>query len=143
MGCHDSSAVPLCRRLAVGFRQRAAGGRNREAPEEPKPIFARQGRFSIPFRVDAPAEVAPPAKVRLFVSEDGGTRWHLDAEVPPSQQRFDFRSLHDGEYWFTIRSIDAQGRSYPDGAYEPQLRVIVDTLAPRLEFRPCAEPAAR
>ena len=78
--------------------------------------------------------VAPPAKVRLFVSEDGGTRWHLDAEVPPSQQRFDFRSLHDGEYWFTIRSIDAQGRSYPDGAYEPQLRVIVDTLAPRLDL---------
>ena len=104
------------------------------APEEPKPIFTRQGRFSIPFRVDAPAEVAPPAKVRLFVSEDGGTRWHLDAEVPPSQQRFDFRSLHDGEYWFTIRSIDAQGRSYPDGAYEPQLRVIVDTLAPRLDL---------
>ena len=104
------------------------------APEEPKPIFTRQGRFSIPFRVDAPADVAPPAKVRLFVSEDGGTRWHLDAEVLPSQQRFDFRSLHDGEYWFTIRSIDGQGRSYPDGAYEPQLRVVVDTLAPRLDL---------
>ena len=102
----------------------------------PKPIFTRQGRFAIPFQVETPpAKVSPPTKIRLFVSENEGHNWHLDGEVAPTEKGFDFRTAHDGEYWFTIRSVDAQGRSYPDGAYDPQLRVIVDTLAPRLDLR--------
>jgi hypothetical protein len=101
----------------------------------PPAIYTRQGRFAIPFRIDAPADVSPPTKVRLFISEDAGAKWHLESEIIPTEQKFDFRSSHDGEYWFTIRSVDAQGRSYPDGAYEPQLRVVVDTLAPRLDLK--------
>ena len=110
-----------------------------ETPESetvPKPIFTRQGRFAIPFRIETPAaNVSPPTKIRLFVSENEGRNWHLEGEVSPAEKGFDFRSAHDGEYWFTIRSVDAQGHSYPEGAYDPQLRVIVDTLAPRLELR--------
>jgi len=107
-----------------------------ESETAPKPIFTRQGRFAIPFRVENPApNVSPPTKIRLFVSENEGHNWHLDGEVAPTEKGFDFRTSHDGEYWFTIRSVDAQGHSYPDGAYDPQLRVIVDTLAPRLELR--------
>jgi hypothetical protein len=117
----------------------AGTARPEEAPESetvPKPIFTRQGRFAIPFRVEIPAaNVSPPTKIRLFVSENEGRNWHIDGEVLPTEKGFDFRSAHDGEYWFTIRSVDAQGHSYPDGAYDPQLRVIVDTLAPRLDLR--------
>ncbi len=113
--------------------------RPEESPESetlPKAIYTRQGKFAIPFRIETPAaDVLPPVKVRLFVSENEGRNWHLEGEVKPNEQRFDFPSAHDGEYWFTIRSIDAQNRSYPDGAYDPQLRVIVDTLAPRLDLR--------
>ncbi len=40
---------------------------------------------------------------------------------------------HDGEYWYSIRTVDAQGGTHPDGPLEPQLKVTVDTVAPRLE----------
>ncbi|HTU27666.1 MAG TPA: hypothetical protein VMF30_19805, partial [Pirellulales bacterium] len=126
--------------VAAALLLALAGGVRSEEPTEheslPQAIYTRQGRFAIPFRVETPAANVPaPAKIRLFVSENGGRNWHLDAEVSPTEKNFDFRTAHDGEYWFTIRSVDAQGRSYPDGAYDPQLRVIVDTLAPRLDLR--------
>ena len=123
---------PCCLPWPASLGQR----RRQRAKPCPNRSYTRQGTFAIPFRVETPpADVSPPTKVRLFVSENEGHNWHLDGEVAPTKQAFDFRSSHDGEYWFTIRSIDGQGRSYPDGAYDPQLRVIVDTLAPRLDLR--------
>ena len=122
--------------LLLALAGTAAPEETPDAEAMPKPIYTRQGKFAIPFRIETPAaNISPPVKVRLFVSENEGRNWHLEGEVKPTEQRFDFPSSHDGEYWFTIRSVDAQGRSYPDGAYDPQLRVIVDTLAPRLDLR--------
>ena len=75
-----------------------------------------------------------PAEVRLFVSEDLGLKWRNEAQVKPEQQSFGFRAPHDGEYWFSIRTIDKLGHSHPEGAYEAQLQVIVDTITPRLDL---------
>ncbi len=109
----------------------ASGG----AASPPQPVYTRQGVFSIPFRIDGMETGGPqPAEVRLFVSEDLGLKWRNEAQVKPEQQSFGFRAPHDGEYWFSIRTIDRQGHSHPEGPYEAQLQVIVDTITPRLDL---------
>ena len=79
--------------------------------------------------------VEQPVEVQLFVSEDHGKKWRLEAKVEPPKKEFSFDTGgRDGEYWFSIRTVDRQGRSHPDGGHQPQLRVVVDTMAPRLEL---------
>lgn len=97
-----------------------------------EPIFTRQTAFSIPFQVDQ-AAATPPVVVQLYVSPDRGGRWDLYDKVKPDRTSFIFRAPHDGEYWFCIRSTDQQGNSMPAGPYTPGLKVIVDTLGPRLD----------
>ncbi|HEY1785057.1 MAG TPA: hypothetical protein VGG30_05880, partial [Pirellulales bacterium] len=105
------------------------------APAAPQPVYTRQGVFSIPFRIDGMQSDGPqPAEVRLFVSEDLGLKWRGEGQVKPDQKSFGFRAPHDGEYWFSIRTIDRQGHSHPEGPYEAQLQVIVDTITPRLDL---------
>ena len=105
------------------------------APAQPQPVYTRQGVFSIPFRIDGMDGGGPqPAEVRLFVSDDQGQKWRGEGRVKPDQQSFGFRAPHDGEYWFSIRTIDKQGHSHPEGPYEAQLQVIVDTITPRLDL---------
>jgi hypothetical protein len=45
-----------------------------------------------------------------------------------------FRAERDGEYWFMVRTQDAQGRILPDRPNEPELKVLVDTAQPLLEL---------
>ncbi len=106
-----------------------------EAPSPASPVYTRQGVFSIPFRIDGTDPNGPqPAEVRLFVSEDQGLKWRAEGRVKPDQQSFGFRAPHDGEYWFSIRTLDRQGHAHPEGPYESQLQVIVDTITPRLDL---------
>lgn len=104
----------------------------RAAEPDVTPIATRQTAFSIPFKVDRTA-ATPPEEVHLHVSPDRGGRWDLYDKVKPDRGSFVFRAPHDGEYWFSIRSVDRQGIVTPSGAFTPGLKVIVDTLAPRLD----------
>lgn len=97
-----------------------------------QPIATRQTAFSIPFQVDRAAP-NPPAEVQLHVSADRGARWDVYDKVKPDRGSFVFRAPHDGEYWFCIRSLDKQGTVAPAGQLTPGLKVVVDTLAPRLD----------
>ena len=105
------------------------------AEELPHLQYARQAVFAIPFQIDPPAPgQQPPAAVELHVSTDGGQTWQKQAQAAPLERRFNFHAQRDGEYWFCVRTTDALGRLYPPGPLRPELRVIVDTLAPRLEL---------
>ncbi|HEV3024778.1 MAG TPA: hypothetical protein VGX76_20015, partial [Pirellulales bacterium] len=75
-----------------------------------------------------------PVEVQLHVSTNQGMTWEVVGRVKPEKGGFQFRAAHDGEYWFSIRTLDKQGAIRPDGALEPQLQVIVDTVAPRLDL---------
>jgi hypothetical protein len=95
----------------------------------------RQTFFRIPFDTD-PGE-RRLQQVELYVSADEGRSWHYVASVPPERRGFDFRAERDGLYWFTVRTIDLQGRPYPatvDGA-QPLLKVAVDTQPPSIMLR--------
>jgi len=56
------------------------------------------------------------------------------SHVKPEKGSFVFRAPHDGEYWYCIRTVDKRGQVRPDVPFTPQLKVVVDTVAPRLDL---------
>ncbi len=101
----------------------------------PPAIAWRQNAFSIPFKVAPPTGAdQQPAEIRLYVSTNQGAKWDLAQTVAPTATNFTYRAPADGEYWFLIRSVDHKGQVQPELGDKPELRVIVDTVAPRLDL---------
>ena len=97
------------------------------------PLYAtRQNVFAIPFTLDR--RIAQPVEVHLYVSTDQGATWQLSSRQPPSARQFTFRSRSDGEYWFSSRTLDASQQASSPGPLRPELRVVVDTVPPQIEF---------
>ena len=127
----------------LGWRASAApqdGAPPASAPTQPPPAVTpivtatRQNAFTIPFRIEPTQNPSQqPVEVQLHLSTNQGTSWEIASRVKPDKGSFVFRAPHDGEYWYSIRTVDAQGVSRPEGPLQPQLKVIVDTVAPRLE----------
>lgn len=107
----------------------------------PEPIYWKQHLFLIPYQWGSAAEPGAARAVWLFLSKDRGASWQKISEAKPDVKAFNYRAEGDGEYWFAVRTFDKQGRAWPQGPYQPELRVIVDTTLPRIdELR--AQPAA-
>lgn len=96
-------------------------------------LYSKHRNFKIPFNVDE-SDKEKLREVQLWVSEDKGVGWETKSRITPEQPpSFSFRSSHDGEYWFAVRTIDLSGRALPErGEVEPSLKVIVDTVPPSL-----------
>lgn len=104
-------------------------------PTTPAPVYTNKTRFRIPFRYDAAELQSLGAReIRLLVSKDQGLTWNPVQTVSPEAGKFQFQAPGDGEYWFMVRTIDAQNRQHPDGTTEPGLQVVVDTTSPRLDL---------
>jgi hypothetical protein len=90
-------------------------------------IYSRQPVFRIPFEIDAGERRLQ--EITLYVSADQGQTWEKVSSVRPEERGFQFRATHDGLYWFTVRTVDVDGRVYPTTvqALRPQLKVFVDT----------------
>ena len=106
------------------------------------PLYTRQAVFAVPFQIDRVAGSAQGASnVQLHVSEDEGQSWRLYEQVAPGASKFTFRAPHDGDYLFFVRTMSASGKLQPAGAPAPELHVVVDTLAPRLEIEANQSPS--
>jgi hypothetical protein len=72
-------------------------------------------------------------EVQLWV-KSGAEPWVMKDAAPPAQTHFSFRAPQDGEYWFTIVTVDKNGKATPtDVSREPPaFIVVVDTAAPEL-----------
>ncbi len=102
----------------------------------PTPYFTRQPSFIIPFiPPTAAAGEQEVVEVRLLVSTDYGATWTPIDRVEPRKASFTYRPPHDGEYWFAFQAADRQGRIRPEKPTSPAVRVVVDTLPPRLELK--------
>jgi len=102
-------------------------------PAPSAPLFTRQTLFSIPFRMDARDPGSRDVvEVQLYVSTNGGVTWRLYSRGEPQRGNFLFRAGGDGEYWFLLRTVDRAGKTRPETASQPGLRVIVDTVAPQM-----------
>jgi hypothetical protein len=118
--------------LAPAYSQSAPEGTS-AADVLPEPVYWKQTLFLIPYQFSSAAEPGAAQAVWLFVSQDRGASWQKISEARPHVKSFNYRAAGDGEYWFAIRTLDHQGRSWPTGPYQPELRVIVDTTMPRIE----------
>jgi hypothetical protein len=99
----------------------------------PEPIYWKQDLFLVPYHWGSAAEPAAARAVSLFVSKDRGTTWQKLSDARPEVRAFNYRAEGEGEYWFAIRTQDHQGRVWPAGPYQPELRVIVDTTMPKVD----------
>ncbi len=102
----------------------------------PEPIATRQTLFAIPFRIDpADQPSREPVEVQLYVSGDRGASWQRYWKpVEPERRRFMFRAGADGEFWFLVRTLDRSGRLWPQRPNTPELKVVVDTMPPKLQL---------
>jgi hypothetical protein len=107
--------------------------RSQPAATLPEPIYWKQHLFLIPYQWGSAAEPGAARAVWLFVSKDRGASWQKISEAKPDVKAFNYRAEGDGEYWFAVRTFDKLGRAWPQGPYQPELRVIVDTTQPRIE----------
>jgi hypothetical protein len=99
-------------------------------------LYSRQPVFRIPFETEGNDRRLQ--EIQLYVSEDQGQTWQKAGSARPGERGFNFRSDRDGMHWFTVRTIDLEGRSYPPTLQgtQPQLKVCVDTQPPVVVLRP-------
>src|SRR5205085_9846805 len=59
--------------------------------------------------------------------------WTLKERVPGTQPFFTFRTTQEGEYWFSVVTVDRSGRAVPaDISKEPPgLIVVIDSTPPQ------------
>jgi hypothetical protein len=103
------------------------------APMMPEPIYWKQHLFLIPYQWSSAAQSGAAQSVILYVSCDRGASWQKISEAKPQVKAFNYRAEGDGEYWFAVRTLDNRGRVWPEGTYQPELRVVVDTTIPRID----------
>jgi len=131
MGRESMARLGLWVVLAMGLGALAFAA---EAPL-PAPIPSRQTLFGIPFRIDTSnPRLPPPRAVQLYCSKDLGVTWDLYGTVEPSAGSFLFRAPADGEYWFSIHTVSAAGQVQSQKPGRPGLRVLVDTVPPRVQL---------
>lgn len=100
------------------------------AAQLPEPVYWAQQLFLIPYKWDSGTISSDAAAVKLFLSQDGGATWNQIADAKPEVQFFNYHAPGDGEYCFSIQTIDTTGRTCPEGPHQVELRVIVDTQNP-------------
>lgn len=100
-------------------------------------IFFQHREFKIPFNNDPKSNVR---QVKLYVSTDNGQNWKLTATAVPEEKHFRFSTPQDGFFCFAVQTVDDQNKMTPPGveALRPNLKVIVDTLAPLVRVQPLA-----
>ncbi len=100
----------------------------------PPLVPSRQNVFTIPFSVTPPRTPAEaPREAVLYVSRDRGATMQEASRVEPRLRRFTFRAPADGEYWFTVKTVDHMGQMVSTKNSGPDLRVLVDTVQPELQ----------
>ncbi|MEZ6045553.1 MAG: hypothetical protein R3C11_08235 [Planctomycetaceae bacterium] len=109
------------------------GGASLDASE---PLFAKSNRFQIPYQYDA-AEMQrmEAVEIQLHVSQDQGQTWHKVLSVSPETGRFDYKAPHDGEFWFSVKTLNRRQQLIPSEANTvPELKVVVDSEEPLLNL---------
>jgi len=124
-----ASGEPLRAQLATG------SGASSSAAGLPPVVYWGQDVFIIPYQWSARTDPTSASEVILYMSGDMGASWSEVTRARPDVRSFLYRSTGDGEYWFAVRTLDRQGRMWPAGGYQPELRVVVDTKIPTARFQ--------
>ncbi len=123
-----------------------AGGVAQENTFEPlqrtvKVLSTNLDGFGIPFKVAN--DSGQFIEVQLYISRDRGQSWTFHSRQPTSAREFPFEADGDGEYWFAIKTLDRDRRLVPDGDARAELKIVVDSEKPKLEFQIQSDAAGR
>jgi hypothetical protein len=102
----------------------------------PKQHFTRSQSFDLPIVMEQDYRVTL-SEIRLYVRTPT-TPWKLQESVAPHSTRFNCKVTQDGEYWYTLATVDKAGRMTPPdvGLEPPSQRVMVDTMPPAIQANP-------
>jgi hypothetical protein len=130
-----SQLVALALLLVPALLMPAVQGQGPAGSSGPKRVYTQKTNFKLPIRIDD-RDRANIQEVRLYVKFGQGGVWQ-PITVPPSQSVFNYQATQDGEYWFSVATLDRQGRQTPAdvSAEQPKLIVVVDTKAPDVMLR--------
>jgi hypothetical protein len=110
-----------------------------QAPAAPSKMYTGKPQFRLPFNLDD-RERQRLREIQLYVryNNDG---WAMKETAPATQKAFTFRAPQDGEYSFSIVTVDRGGRPTPADVTKepPALVVVVDTQKPELEMTPAQQ----
>jgi hypothetical protein len=130
---------PLLMGAALGFVLDAPA--QSQSPGNIPVYYSRRFDFRIPFETESGARRLQ--EVQLWVSEDQGQNWIKYSSAQPDDRGFSFHAEHDGMHWFSVRTMEVDGRLNPPTVPElrPQMKVVVDTHEPviTLRSRPAGE----
>ncbi len=110
-------------------------GQTPAGPSGPKRVYTQKTNFKLPIRIDD-KDRPTIQEVRLYVKFGPQGQWQ-PITVPPSQSSFNYQAAQDGEYWFSVATLDRSGRQTPAdvSAEPPKLIVVVDTKPPEVMLR--------
>lgn len=141
--CQRAASVATMMLLLVadGSAQSPSGGAFQPLQQTIKVLSTNLDGFGIPFKVDD--QRGQFIEVQLYMSQDQGKTWSFHSRQPTSAREFPFTADGDGEYWFAIKTLDRDRRLLPDGNARPELKIIVDSDKPKLEFQIQSDAAGR
>jgi hypothetical protein len=123
--------------LALVLGLSGASGAQTPSPDLVR-MYHNRPQFGLPVSLDA-RQVESLREIQLYVKH--GNEWTCAEKISPTQNyRFTYRAAEDGEYWFSVVTVDKSGRATPADLRRepPNLIVIVDTHPPEIDVTPVA-----
>jgi hypothetical protein len=111
-------------------------------PQTVKPHYVH-GDCRLPVAIEDAARAGLQA-IQLYVKQGHGD-WQLKATAPATQKFFQYHPTEDGEYGFTVATVDLAGHVNPPDVRQqpPMLVLIVDRQKPDIEVQRAVGPDGR
>src|SRR5262249_7567632 len=89
--------------------------------------YLNKGNINLPIMINA-ADRPHIQEVQLYVKEGPQGQWVQRDRVPSTQSAFNYRTTQDGEYWFSVVTVDRAGKSIPADVTQqpPGIIVVID-----------------
>jgi hypothetical protein len=100
----------------------------------PDKTYMTKSAFNLPVIIDDKVRTGLK-EIQLYVKEGADGVWACKDKQPPSATAFTYRLTQDGEYWFSVVTLDQAGHMTPaDVTREaPGVIVVLDTQGPQIE----------
>jgi hypothetical protein len=125
---------------ALGVPTAIAHAQGSPSAQTPKKMYTKTAKFDLPVQMHESLR-ANVHEVRLYV-KTATTSWKLQEAGQATLTRFTYRVPEDGEYWFSLATVDRNGKQTPEDVSQeaPSLRVVVDRQPPALVVQPWTSP---
>jgi hypothetical protein len=102
--------------------------------------FTKSRSFDLPVKMDQDFRLTLK-EIHLYVKTPTG-EWALQESGSPYHERFSCKVAQDGEYWYTLATVDRSGRRTPAdlNAEAPSQKVVIDSTPPVIQVKAAPGP---